>query len=121
MIKGNYSNEIAKRWAQKIGEGDGYIIVTPEYNHGYPAVLKTGAQRALYNNLDEDADLALAVDAAIQSSRMDGWRDNSMKTKRVRNAVKGVLTAEQARASYGCEIDNLADRIVELSRHQDEY
>ncbi len=88
---------------------------------GYPAVLKTGAQRALYNNLDEDADLALAVDAAIQSSRMDGWRDNSMKTKRVRNAVKGVLTAEQARASYGCEIDNLADRIVELSRHQDEY
>lgn len=40
MIKGNYSNEVAKRWANKIGEGDGYIIVTPEYNHGYPAVLK---------------------------------------------------------------------------------
>ena len=40
MIKGNYSSEVAKRWAAKIGEGDGYIIVTPEYNHGYPGVLK---------------------------------------------------------------------------------
>ncbi|HTY13285.1 MAG TPA: NAD(P)H-dependent oxidoreductase [Candidatus Omnitrophota bacterium] len=40
MLKGNYSNEISKKWAAKIGEGDGYIIVTPEYNHGYPGVLK---------------------------------------------------------------------------------
>ncbi|MBN3033621.1 MAG: NAD(P)H-dependent oxidoreductase [Candidatus Saganbacteria bacterium] len=40
MIKGNYTNELARKWAKKVGEGDGYIIVTPEYNHGYPAVLK---------------------------------------------------------------------------------
>ncbi len=39
-LKGNYSNEIAMVWAKKIEESDGYIIVTPEYNHGYPAVLK---------------------------------------------------------------------------------
>ena len=38
--KGNYSNELAKKWAAKVGEADGFIIVTPEYNHGYPAVLK---------------------------------------------------------------------------------
>lgn len=30
----------AKEWAAKIAEADGVIIVTPEYNHGYPAVLK---------------------------------------------------------------------------------
>lgn len=35
-----YSNEIAKKWYHKISEGDGFIIVTPEYNHSYPAVLK---------------------------------------------------------------------------------
>jgi NAD(P)H-dependent FMN reductase len=40
LIKGNYQNETAKKWAAKIAEGDGYIIVTPEYNHGYPGVLK---------------------------------------------------------------------------------
>lgn len=27
-------------WADQVSEADGYVIVTPEYNHGYPAVLK---------------------------------------------------------------------------------
>jgi len=40
MAKGQYSNEVVKRWANKINEGDAFIIVTPEYNHGYSAVLK---------------------------------------------------------------------------------
>jgi NAD(P)H-dependent FMN reductase len=33
-------NEIAERLAKKIGEFDGYVFVTGEYNHGAPAVLK---------------------------------------------------------------------------------
>ena len=38
---GVYVNDpLAEKWANKIGEADGYIIVTPEYNHGYSAVLK---------------------------------------------------------------------------------
>ncbi len=36
---GRYGEE-AKPWAEKIAEGHGYVVVTPEYNHGYPAVLK---------------------------------------------------------------------------------
>ena len=40
MAKGQYSNEVVKKWAEKINDGDAIIIVTPEYNHGYPAVLK---------------------------------------------------------------------------------
>jgi len=40
MTKGQYSNEIVKKWAEKINDGDAFIIVTPEYNHGYTAVLK---------------------------------------------------------------------------------
>jgi NAD(P)H-dependent FMN reductase len=27
-------------WAERVSAADGYVIVTPEYNHGYPAVLK---------------------------------------------------------------------------------
>ena len=29
-----------RAWADKVGQADGYVLVTPEYNHGYPAVLK---------------------------------------------------------------------------------
>ena len=39
-MHGKYSNDIANKWARKVAEADGYIIVSPEYNHGYPAVLK---------------------------------------------------------------------------------
>ncbi|MBS3132651.1 NAD(P)H-dependent oxidoreductase [Candidatus Woesearchaeota archaeon] len=40
MSGGKYANEVVQKWAEKIKEGDAFIIVTPEYNHGYPAVLK---------------------------------------------------------------------------------
>jgi len=39
-MEGKYSNDIVTKWAQKVAEADGYIIISPEYNHGYPAVLK---------------------------------------------------------------------------------
>lgn len=40
QIKEPYSNPAVAKWTQKIAEGDAYLVVTPEYNHGYPAVLK---------------------------------------------------------------------------------
>lgn len=43
-VEGKYEKEEANRWAEKIAEADGFIVVTPEYNHGYPASLK--------NNID---------------------------------------------------------------------
>jgi NAD(P)H-dependent FMN reductase len=35
-----YEGEETIRWAEKIAEGDGYIWITPEYNHSYSAALK---------------------------------------------------------------------------------
>lgn len=37
---GNYVHDHTKAWAKTIGEADGFIVVTPEYNHGVPAALK---------------------------------------------------------------------------------
>jgi len=37
---GRYTGEKQRAWAEAIGAADGYILVTPEYNHGMSAVLK---------------------------------------------------------------------------------
>jgi NAD(P)H-dependent FMN reductase len=43
-----YQHEHTKNWSAKIESGDAYIIVTPEYNFGYPATIKN-ALDFLYN------------------------------------------------------------------------
>ena len=35
-----YENEVVRKWTAAIGASDGFIVVTPEYNFGPPAVLK---------------------------------------------------------------------------------
>lgn len=39
-FKGNYPSEAVAKWSLRIKAADAFVIVTPEYNHGYPAVLK---------------------------------------------------------------------------------
>lgn len=39
-LEGKYTVPMAKKWAKKIREKDGFVVITPEYNHGPPAVLK---------------------------------------------------------------------------------
>lgn len=46
--KGEYKDPLVKKWAEKISEADGFVIVTPEYNHGYPAVLKNALDWLYY-------------------------------------------------------------------------
>jgi len=37
---GQYQNEHTRQWADKIASFDGFVMVTPEYNHGTSGVLK---------------------------------------------------------------------------------
>lgn len=45
----SYSEPLVKRWNTKIKEADAYIIVTPEYNHGLPAVLKNAIDSVFFS------------------------------------------------------------------------
>jgi NAD(P)H-dependent FMN reductase len=38
--KAPYAHEVVKRWTAAIGQSDGFVFVTPEYNFGTAAVLK---------------------------------------------------------------------------------
>ncbi len=99
---------------------------------GYPAELTSAAQRALYNNLGKHTALAVAVDAAVKASLMDGWRENAMKTKKVRLAIRFVLGTEYpaspnttAQNVGGPEadfpLDAETDRILALVKNQNDY
>ena len=46
--KDSYTNPAVVRWRDKIKEADGFIICTPEYNHGYPAVLKNALDHVYF-------------------------------------------------------------------------
>ncbi|BCJ67271.1 hypothetical protein GCM10009779_04940 [Polymorphospora rubra] len=37
---GQYQNEHTRQWAQEVASFDGFVIVTPEYNHSTSGVLK---------------------------------------------------------------------------------
>lgn len=39
-MAGDYRNAHTKRWAAAIDGFDGFVFVTPEYNHSFPAALK---------------------------------------------------------------------------------
>lgn len=39
-LGGRYPDKNVQRWSEIAVAADGFIIVTPEYNHGYPAPLK---------------------------------------------------------------------------------
>lgn len=41
-----YGDEHERAWVELVARHDGYIVVTPEYNHGYPAALKNALDYA---------------------------------------------------------------------------
>lgn len=91
------------------------VALTRKIKHpassGYPSSLHTRARQALYDNLDKDELLAVAVDDAVREHVMDGFRDNKIKLKKVRNAIKQVLHDDEERT----------DRILELVKRQHDY
>ncbi|MCQ4327514.1 hypothetical protein NAV26_21375, partial [Pseudomonas stutzeri] len=99
----------------------------PTSSTNYPGSINSAARKALYDNLGNNAGLALAVDAAVLDSRQDDWRGNAMKIKRVRLAIKHVLDqwgkdAAEALGDYSAGQDNeRLDALLELVKHQHEY
>lgn len=47
-MSNNKEHEHTKKWAKLVDEADGFIIVTPEYNHSVPAALKNALDYLFY-------------------------------------------------------------------------
>ena len=57
----------------------------------YPPSINSRAKQALYDNLDEDAELAVQLDQVIISNKLDGWRDGGIKEKKLMLAVNKII------------------------------
>lgn len=83
-LKGNYTNNIGKKWAEKIGEFDGFIIITPEYNHGTSAVLKNALDWVYYEwNRKPVAFISYSTNAAGGIRAVEQLRQNSIELQMV--------------------------------------
>lgn len=76
----------------------------------YPSSIKTPAQKALYDNLDQDENLSLVMDEAIQYTKNAGWRDGGIREKKVRLAVLAMLKDEKK-----------TDEMMKIIKAQSEY
>ena len=117
-------------------------VTSPEASGAYPATMNTPGKRALYDNLDRNEALALAVDAAVRASRQDDWRSNPFKIKKLRNAIRDALASVGAQVRGGRDavkagavreqpavsgtqpsesLEERFERILALVKNQDEY
>lgn len=87
-------------------------ISRPSETSSYPDTLKTNAKRALYDNLDQNESMAIAVDAVIQATKLDGWRDGGIKERKLKLAVLAVLPEKDKER---------IDEIMDIIKAQREY
>lgn len=85
-------------------------LANPTTTNNYPAALSTPARRALYDNLDQNEELSMALDSVVQYTKNEGWRDGGIKEKKVRLAVNGIL-----------QDDDKTDEIMKIIKAQSEY
>ena len=105
----------------------------------YPTTINTAARRTFYDNLGQNEKLATDLDATIRHNLQDDWRNNPMKVKKVKVAIKAMLNIHlsedesellvQANAQLRekpppfsiTNIDALAEQVLELAKKQHEY
>jgi type I restriction enzyme, R subunit len=75
-----------------------------------PGAIRTQGQRALYNNLGKDADLAMRIDARVKEARPADWRGFHAREQEVKRAIYEIVKDEAE-----------TERIFAIIYHQREY
>ncbi len=83
----------------------------PSATTTYPTGVSSPGQRALFDNLAGDADLALKIDADVKAERKADWRSNRIRENMVRNAIRRNLGDKPAKV----------EAIIAIVRENHEY
>lgn len=65
-----YVHQHTKRWSAVVDRADGFVIVTPEYNHSFPAALKNALDHLLHEWRDKPVGLVSygGISAGLRSA-----------------------------------------------------
>ncbi|SCY40873.1 type I restriction enzyme, R subunit [Nonlabens sp. Hel1_33_55] len=85
-------------------------VATPSSGATYPSHINSRAKQALYDNLESNEHLAIAVHTTIIENKLDGWRDGGIKEKKLMLAVGRVVN----------DIDTTLN-LMEIIKAQNEY
>jgi type I restriction enzyme R subunit len=75
-----------------------------------PGSIKTSAQRALYNNLNQNEELAIACDEAVRYNKLADWKGDEKKEEVLKAAIYKVLKS----------VDEV-ERIFPIIKQQHDY
>jgi len=87
-------------------------VRNPSESEQYPSSIDTRGKQALFDNLNGDEAIALAIHKAVLNSRRDDWRGEFMKEKEVKKAVKKVAPDLSEKEFKG---------LFEIIKNQHEY
>lgn len=83
----------------------------PSTSVNYPSNINSGAKRALFDNLERDEELVLAIDEDLRYNRPDGWRGSKIKERQVKYTIIGRYIEDEEKR----------DEIFEIVKKQGEY
>jgi type I restriction enzyme R subunit len=89
-------------------------IKKPETSKEYPSSINTQAKRALYDNLDKDEPLTIAMDSAVIYGKHDDWEGTLSKEKHLKNKVVKPVLEEYKKPEK-------LEPIFEVIKQQKEY
>jgi type I restriction enzyme, R subunit len=89
--------------------------VQPKVSTRYPAVIDTGAKKALYDNLAENETLALELFNTINETLPDNWIGTPIKERAVRITIRKILN------KYGILDEEEVSRIYDIVQNQEEF
>jgi type I restriction enzyme, R subunit len=94
IIKARKENAVAyEKYLQQIAQLAG--TVRAGHTGDRPDRVKTPGQRALYNNLGNDADLAMRIDEKVKQVRPADWRRNLAGERMIKRAIYDIVQDEE--------------------------
>lgn len=102
-----------KGYLEKIRELSSKVLRPNGANSNYPESINTNAKRALYDNLDQNEELADKLDAAVRLNKQADWQGHLLKERKIANTVRETF------AMYSLDIN--IEEVMALIKAQPEY